>query len=32
MHILRGYIHQINEHEQMEIDAINADLPLKQKE
>jgi predicted N-acyltransferase len=31
MHILRGYIYQINEQEQMEIDAINADLPLKQK-
>lgn len=32
MHILRGYIGQINEQEQMEIDAINADLPLKQPE
>ena len=30
MHILRSYINQINEQEQMEIDAINDDLPLKQ--
>jgi len=30
MHILRAYIDQINEQEQMEIEAINEDLPLKQ--
>ncbi|MBD1911955.1 MULTISPECIES: GNAT family N-acetyltransferase [unclassified Leptolyngbya] len=30
MHILRSYIDQINEQEQLEIDAINDDLPLKQ--
>lgn len=30
MNILRAYIGQINEQEQMEIDAINEDLPLKQ--
>lgn len=30
MHILRSYINQINEQEQLEIDAINEDLPLKQ--
>ena len=28
MHILCGYIHHINEQEQMEVDAINTDLPL----
>lgn len=30
MQILRHYIHQINEHEQLEIEAINTDIPLKQ--
>jgi uncharacterized protein len=30
MHILRSYINQINDQEQLEIDAINEDLPLKQ--